>query len=982
MTAPQLGIEYQAFQRLMPFSVRNILLLSSVYDYYIFEEDGQLFELLRNEYHGFNLRRIPEIVHVTTGEEALNLARGSRRFDLIITTLHIEDMAATEFARRLREVDHHTPIVLLAYDNRELAELQGRGDVSLFERLFIWQGDYRILLGIIKDIEDRFNVENDTRIAGVQVIILIEDSVRYYSAFLPIIYAEVLHHTQRLIREGRNLTHRYLRVRARPKILLCTTYEEALDYYTRYEDNVLGIISDVAFPKNGELDTQAGLHFAETVRTRHPDIPVILQSNAVGERGAAASIGAAFLLKDSPVLLQDLRRFMVELFAFGDFVFHTPDGQEVGRASDLRSLERELGRVPEESVRFHAERNHFSNWLKARTEFRLAHRLRPRKPTDYPNLQALRDDIINSLRDYRKARERGIVADFVAQEFDPDDGFARLGGGSLGGKARGLAFVNRVLANAKLDKTFSTVRVLVPAAIAVGTDVFDAFLDDNDLRTFALGDVDDHELTRRFLEAERFPDEIVASLQGILEVLRCPLAVRSSSLLEDSQYHPFAGVYGTYMLPNNEATDEERLGALLRAIKRVYASTFYRAAKEYMRATSYRLEEEKMAVLIQRLVGSVHHERFYPDISGVGRSYNFYPVGPQAPGDGIANVALGLGRLVVGGGSGLRLCPRYPDHLPQFPTVKDTIKNSQQLFYALRLDSQPLAIDATDDSLVDSFRIDDADADGTLRWVGSTYVPDNEAIYDGLSRRGRRVVTFAPILKQKLFPLPEIVSELLSIGTRTMGTSVEIEFAARLSSTDEAPPEFGLLQIRPLVRSMEAEEVDIGSVARHELVCASSHVLGNGVVRNVRDIVFVDPLRFERGKSRSVAEQISELNRELVRAERPYLLVGVGRWGSLDPWLGIPVRWEQISGARTIIETSFADFEVTPSQGSHFFQNITAFKVGYFTVQSTSSDFVDWDWLRGLEKERDLDAVGLVRLERPLTVKMNGKRNVGIVLKP
>ncbi|MEK7703377.1 MAG: PEP/pyruvate-binding domain-containing protein, partial [Myxococcota bacterium] len=784
MTAPQLGIEHQAFQRLMPFSVRNILLLSSVYDYYIFEEDGQLFELLRNEYHGFNLRRIPEIVHVTTGEEALALARGSRRFDLVVTTLHIEDMAATEFARRLREVDHHTPIVLLAYDNRELGELQDRGDVSLFERLFVWQGDFRIFLGIIKDIEDRYNVENDTRIAGVQVIILIEDNVRYYSAFLPIIYAEVLHHTQRLIREGRNLTHRYLRVRARPKILLCTTYEEALDYYTRYEDNVLGIISDVAFPRNGELDAHAGLSFASEVRGRHPDIPIILQSNAVGERGAARNIGAAFLLKDSPVLLQDLRRFMVESFAFGDFVFHTQDGTEVGRASDLRSLERELARVPEDSIRFHAERNHFSNWLKARTEFRLAHRLRPRKLSDYPNVQALREDVIKSLREYRKARERGIVTDFVAAEFDAADGFARLGGGSLGGKARGLAFVNRVLASAKLERAFTSVQVSVPAAIALGTDVFDAFLDDNDLRTFALGDVDDHALTQRFLEAERFPEEIITSLKGLLEVMTCPLAVRSSSLLEDSQYHPFAGVYGTYMLPNNEPTDEERLRELLHAIKRVYASTFYRAAKDYMRATSYRLEEEKMAVLIQRLVGAVHGDRFYPDISGVARSYNFYPAGPQTPADGIANVALGLGRLVVGGEGGLRLCPRYPDHLPQFPTVKDTIKNSQQSFYALQLSARHLAIDDTEDSLVQSFRIDDAYTDGTLRWVGSTYVADNEAIYDGLSRRGRRIVTFAPILKQKLFPLPEIVAELLAIGTRTMGTSVEIEFAARLSPVE------------------------------------------------------------------------------------------------------------------------------------------------------------------------------------------------------
>ena len=968
----------------MRYGVRNILLVSSMYDYYIFEEDGRLYELMYREYQGLNLRQLPEITHVTLGREALDLLKEPHRFDLILLTLHVEDMPAAEFARLVRDAGVNTPIVLLAYDNSEQSELRIRGGSELFDRMFVWQGDFRLLLGIVKYIEDRLNVDHDTRLAGVQSIILIEDNIKYYSSFLPLIYAEILRHTQRLIAEGVNLSHKYLRVRARPKILLCSTYEEAWSYYSRYDEFILGVISDVDFPREGQPDPLAGLKFATRVKQSHPDVPILLQSNAAELRGAAESIGASFVLKDSPMLLQELRQFMVQYFSFGDFVFRTPDGLEVGRASDLNSLEEQLQKVPDASIKFHAERNHFSNWLKARTEFSLAHRLRPRKVSDFVSTAELREDLLISLRHYRKARERGVITDFSKLSFDPTASFARIGGGSLGGKVRGLGFVNSVIHTYDFASRFEGVQVGVPAAVALGTDVFDQFVDENNLRRFALGEVSDAEIVHRFLTAERFPASVVKELRGLLEVMRCPLAVRSSSLLEDSQYHPFAGVYATYMIPNNHPDEAVRLRQLIQAITRVFASTFRRHSKDYIKATSYRLEEEKMAVLIQRIVGNIHDGLFYPEIAGVARSFDFYPTAPQQSADGIANVALGLGKMVMDGGVGVRFCPKYPDHLSQFGSVKDILRNSQHDFFALEMSETGAAeIDELEDARVTLHSLSDAERQGTLAHVASTYSVDEDAVYDGVSRQGRRLVTLAPILKNNSFPLAEILRDTLSMATSAMGTAVEIEFAANLSPKAGRAPEFGLLQIRPLVLTAEAEDVELGDGDPQRNMCASDRVMGNGVVRDLRDVVVVDIKTFERARSRDTAEQVSALNSRLMAEGRPYVLVGVGRWGTLDPWLGIPVKWDQIAGARVIVEASFADFDVTPSQGSHFFQNITSFKVGYFTITGdTATSFIDWSWLAAQKCEEERSYARLIRFTQPLVVKMNGKLGRGVILKP
>jgi CheY-like chemotaxis protein len=973
----------KTFQKLMRFNVRDILLVSSLYDSYIIEEDGRLYELIRKEYEGLNLSHSPEITHISSGEEALELAASGRRFDLIITTLHIDDLHAVQFARKLKESGLNIPVVLLTYDNRELSELMLGQDTSVFDRIFIWQGDSRILVAIIKYIEDRMNVEHDTQTAGVQSIILVEDNVKYYSVFLPIIYTEILIQSQRLIAEGINPTDRYLRMRARPKILLCTTYEEAWEYFEKYEENILGIISDIDFYRNGTNDPQAGLEFAKNVKLRHDDIAILLQSNAPEKEIEVHAIGVSFLLKDSPTLLHDLRLFMNRYFSFGDFIFRMPDGTEVGRASDLKSLEENLERVPDESIRYHSERNHFSNWLKARTEFWLAHKLRPRKVTDYSSILSMRADLIASLQSYRRFRQLGQITDFNKSTFDSTSSFARIGSGSLGGKARGLGFINTLISNYEIRDRFKGVQITVPPAVILGTDVFDQFLDENNLREFALRSTDDEEITRRFLKAKKFPRKISRQLGDFLDIVREPLAVRSSSLLEDSQFQPFAGVYKTYMIPNNHTDAVSRRSDLINSIKRVYASTFYQNAKDYIKVTSFRLEEEKMAIIVQKMVGSLHDLKFYPDFSGVAKSYNFYPIAPQKSQDGIVLVSLGLGKMIADGGITVRFCPKYPDNLFQFYSVKETLRNSQTSFFALDLESRQDETADPNYTLLKKYELNEAENDGTLSYVGSTYSPENDTIHDGLSRDGKRVVTFAPILRNKIFPLPEIVELLLEMGNWGMGTSVELEFAVNMSVSRSSPKEFALLQIRPLVLSREAEELEIGEIDDKKLVCHSHQVLGHGIIKDIYDVVMVEVNGFDRSKTNEVAIEIGEFNQKLVLEKRPYLLIGLGRWGSLDPWLGIPVKWQQIAGARIIIEAGFKDIEVAPSQGSHFFQNITSFMVGYFTVTSRIEEgFVDWEWLLSQNVVEEKSLTKHLRLNNPLVVKMNGQKNEGIILKP
>jgi len=976
-SSPPARRRFHEYQDLMRHRVMDILLVSTAYDNFMLEEAGELSERMLGEFRNLDLHYAPGLTGVSTGTEALRVARENSRVNLIITTPHLADMDAAELARRIQSEGLDVPVVLLAWDTRELADFHAGKDTSAIERTFLWQGDARMLVSIVKSVEDWRNAEHDTGAVGVQVIILVEDNVRYYSSFLPVMYTELLHHSQRVIVEGLNLSQKILRMRARPKILLCTTWEEAERAFELYADEVLGIISDVEFPRAGEKVPRAGADFARQVRAAYPDVPIVLHSSRPENEALARSVGADFLLKGSPLLLQELRDVMLEHFGFGDFVFRRPDGTEVGRAADLRGLEEQLATVAEESIVHHAGRNHFSRWLKARTEFTLAHELRPRTLDDYASPQALRESLIRAIASYRLEQARTLVTDFDRSDFDLSGDFYRMGGGSLGGKARGLAFVRRLLAQHGLRDRFEGVEIAVPISAVLGTDIFDRFLDDNDLRYFAIECEDDEEIHRRF-RAAAFPEEAERDVAAFLERATWPLAVRSSSLLEDSQHQPFTGVYDTLMLPNNSWSIRDRVERAILAVKRVYASTFSQHAKAYLRATPYRLEEEKMAVILQRIVGAPRGGRFYPDFSGVARSHNFYPVPPMASGDGVVAIALGMGRAIVEGGACIRFCPRYPQHILQFSSVEDVLETTQREFWAL-----PLEGGTADGGMrEESFGLAVAEADGALAAVASTYSPENDAVYDGLSRPGPRLVTFAPVLKQGLFPLAGVLSTLMEEGERGMGTPVEIEFAVNLAVPPGRPREFGFVQMRPLALMRESEAVEVGEVDPAAVLCRSQRVLGNGRIEGLRDLVVVDFQRFERARSREAAAEVSRLNGLLLAARTPYALVGVGRWGSRDPWLGIPVTWDQVSGAQVIVEAGLRDLKVTPSQGTHFFQNLTSFNVGYFTVNPESGDgTVDWEWLETRPALSSLAHVRHVRLDAPILVLMNGKKNEGVIHK-
>jgi CheY-like chemotaxis protein len=975
---------FEGFENLMPFRVRDILLVSSLYDSFILREDGRLNELLIGESLELNLQQIPGITQVSTGAEALAIARSSPRFNLIVTNLEVGDMDAARLAREVKKAGLDIPVVVLAYDYRELKNFVARSDTSDIERVFLWQGNVRMLIAIVKYIEDKRNALHDTAAIGVPVILVVEDSIRYYSSFLPVIYTELITQSRRVIREGINVAHKLLRMRARPKILLASTYEEAAEIVLKYPDYLLGVVSDVEFPRTGALSAEAGFELAQMIRDAVPDVPIVLQSSRTQFRERAHAEGLSFLRKRSPTLLRDLRRFLTEQFGFGDFVFRLPDLSEVARASDMGSLEAALQEVPAESIAYHAQSNHFSHWLMARTEFALAQKLRPRKVSDFTSTEHLRRDLIQSIADYRSEQSEVLIGDFSPAALTSTDAFfLRMGEGSLGGKARGLAFMRHLLRKHRLPRQFPGVRVTVPPAVVLATDVFDRFLGENNLADFALHCADDHVIEERFLEAS-FPSQIRDNLLEFLAEIHYPLAVRSSSLLEDSQYQPFTGVYETFMLANQDADLSARLAHLTEAIKRVYASTFSQHAKAYVRATPYRLEEEKMAVILQQVVGTAHSQRFYPDFSGVVRSYNFYPVAPMTYGDGVAAVALGLGRAVVEGGKCLTFCPRYPRHILQFSSVEDILANSQADFWALELNHtgqhEREAVTALREA---RFGLEAAEADGTLDSVGSTYSADNHAVYDGVSRPGVRVVSFAPVLKHEIFPLAPMLDQLTSIGEDAFGRPVEIEFAVRLPQTPGEPADFGFLQIRPLVLSRESEQLQMDEVAPSRLVCQSSKVLGNGRVGDLCDVVVVDFHRFERARSQEVAKGVAHFNAKLNEQGRPYLLIGVGRWGSTEPWLGIPVEWDEISGARVIVEAGFRDFRVTPSQGSHFFQNLTAFQVGYFTVNPDAGEgFVDWQWLASAPELEQEGCVRHLRFEAPLNVVMNARTSQGLIFKP
>jgi len=973
--------KFSGFSHLMPHKVQDILLVASMYDAFTLEEGGRLTELLLSEYRELNLSFPPHVTRASTGSEALDLLQ-ARRFEMVITMSRLGDMPAPELASRIKADFPEMPLYTLAFNPRELAHLRADENAQFIDRFFVWNGDTQLLLAIIKFCEDTLNVAHDTRYGDVRCLLLIEDSVRFYSLYLPMLYVEVLEQTQSLMEDGINLSHRLLRLRARPKILLADNFEDAWELYGQYKDSLLGVISDGRFPWKGEDREDAGVEFIRRVKYVDPNTPAVLQSSNEKLEKTAYKAGAGFILKDSPQLLAELRAFMLANFGFGSFVFRLEDGTEVGRAANLRELAKGLKQAPIESVRHHAANDHFSNWLRARTEFSLASRLRPRKVTEFKDDDELRDWLLQTINRFRDERVRGAIADFSRRQFDAGNHFVRIGSGSLGGKGRGLAFMNAILHRYQVTNRFPGVDVQVPPTAVVASDVFDNFMERNDLWRRVARDLPDDEVTALFLEA-KLPDDIYDDLEAFLEQIRYPLAVRSSSLLEDSQFQPFAGVYKTYMLANNHEDLKVRLDQLCDGVKLVYASAFTQAAKSYILATGNRVEEEKMAVILQQMVGRRYEDYDYPHFSGVGHSTNFYPAEGTDPDDGVVTVALGLGRTVVEGGKALRFTPEHPERLPQFGTTEDWLQNSQRKFFAVNIsdpDRYPGQDDGFNLSLLD---LDDAERHGTLEPIGSVYSAQNDAIYDGIHRPGARLVSFAHVLKSGLFPLADIMKLLLELGRRTMSAEVELEFAVVLGDGRLNYHQFGFLQIRPLAVDYKAPALSEDILEREDALVATSVALGNGRISDIRDILYVPPELFKRDSTMEIAEEVSKLNREFVREATPYMLMGPGRWGSSDRWLGIPVRWDQISGARVIVETDLVDFKVTPSQGSHFFQNLTSFQVGYLTVNSTTGrSRMDWDWFAGQKPVHEGKYVRHLRLAEPLCVMIDGRSRNGIVLPP
>jgi CheY-like chemotaxis protein len=973
-------LESAYFDSLMPFKVKDILLVSSLYDIYNLREDGQLANMIMSEYAELQLSRAPAIKRVDSGAGALKTL-GENRFDLVIVFRSMNDVDAAEFVRQAKDIQPDIPVVLLAFHHRELELARDRGE-KVYDAVFYWSGEARILLTIIKFIEDQRNVGPDTELVGVRVIILVENSVRYYSSFLPLIYTETMRQTAALLSEGINSAARLLRMRARPKILLAENFEEALALFRQYKEYLLGVVSDIQFSRDGKTDAAAGIGLARIIRQELTDLPVLLQSSDDSNRVKAEECDAGFLNKRSPTLLSDLSAFINQNFGFGDFVFRLPDGTRLDRARNFREMQKCVARIDARSLLYHAERNHFSNWLMARTEFDLAARLRPRKVSEFKDPKDLRAYLVQTLKAFRHERQIGVITDFSRNEYDGQAEFLRIGQGSLGGKGRGLAFVNNLINRYPVYNAFPGTRISVPKSAVICTGAFDAFMEMNDLTEFALGEHSDEQIIKAFSQAV-IPPELEDDLMSFLAYADYPLAVRSSSLLEDSHYQPFAGIFDTHFLPNNYPSLQGRVDRLLTAIKLIYASVFFHNSRNYIEATGNRAEEEKMAVILQEMVGRDHDGYYYPVMSGMARSYNFYSVGRIKPEEGIAYTALGLGKTIMEGENCLFFSPANPQVLPQFSRPQDYLKNTQRAFFAVDL-TKPNAVPQRGGE-VGLVKLENSEAErhGVLKFVGSTYSADNDRIYPGIARKGARVVTFDPILKSKLFPLDEILQYLLKLGSSAMNVPVEMEFAVELHTDPRKPNEFRFLQIRPMLVDTVLEDISVRDGDERQVFCKSGQALSNGRIKGIRDIVFVKPDGFKRADMVHMAEEVGRYNQQFKDAGTPYLLLGPGRWGTADQWLGIPVKWDQISAARVIVEANYGDFVVEPSFGTHFFQNLITFQTGYLTINdSTINDSLDWDWLNAMKPVSESRLVRHVRLAEPLDIQIDGRHGKAVVFKP
>ncbi len=952
----------------MSVKVNDILLVSTPYDAFIMEEDGSLATRIIHEYRGLNLSRPPRLTNAYSADEALALLN-HRSFDLVIIMPNLEDMETHLLAAGIRSLRPGLPVILLAHS---LVDIEDDAEACrVIDNRFIWSGNSELLLALVKSVEDEMNVEADTAKAMVRVLILVEDSPLYRSFFLPLIYKVVVRQTLSVLEDSLNEEHRLLKMRARPKILVAENYEEAMGLFARFEPYVFCVMSDTRFPMDCRMTPDAGLILLSRIKEKVPYLPLLLLSAEPDNRAAAEALQAVFIDKNSPNLHAEIEDFFKNFLGFGDMVFRLADRSEAGRAGNLGELEQVLATVPDEPIAYHAERNHFSNWLMARSEIYLASRFSKVAASEFATVDEMRRYIIVNIHQLRRCRQKGLVLQFSERRFDPDImDFVKIGKGSLGGKARGLAFVARLLhRRPDIRQRYPGINILVPRTMVIATDGFEAFTTENGLDLSTIAGCSDAKIRERFL-AGRFPDGLFREITAFLRKIRGPLSVRSSSLLEDAHVQSFAGLYGTYMIPNNHEDFAVRLADLIAAVKLVYASTFFARPLTFARSISKQFQEDSMAVIVQQLAGSAHGEFFYPAVSGTARSRNFYPVGGMTPDDGIAHIGLGLGMIADDADATVRFSPRFPKVMPQFSTVEDILAHSQRYFYALRIKNVPGPLDLMRESMVMRRNIDAAEEEFPVRSLVSTYVPEEERIRDSAYLPGPKVVTFAPILKYGIFPLPEVLADLLDLGRKGMGGPVEIEFSVDLSDTGRHT--FFFLQLRPMVFGEQFQDVAATAAETAAAFCYSSHCMGHGRTRNMADIVYVKPDSFDPAATREIAREIGGVNAALAALGRSYLLAGPGRWGSADRWLGIPVGWQEISGVGAIIEIRDGSVNADPSHGSHFFQKITGRGIHYITLDPKDNDFLDLDRIKEASIVGETRFLRHIRLDRPFLLKNDG----------
>lgn len=987
----KLKLRDTAFVDLMKRRIFNVLIIANPYDAFMLEDDGRVDEKIFDEYAKLGLRYPPRFFQASNQETVYNLI-SHNTFDLIICMPGAENNDVFDIARELKDKYSNIPIVILTPFSHGITRRMEHEDLEAFEYVFCWLGNTELLLSIIKLIEDKMNLEHDLE-DGVQMILLVEDGIRFYSSMLPILYHFVLQQSLAFATEALNSQLEMLRMRGRPKIVLARNYEEAWSLYSKYSDNVLGVISDCRFPMvnskdkgklnlipNGDdKDELAGYKLLTAIRSVDEYVPLVLDSSETDKRQYAAKCGASFIDKNSKKLNQDIKDVLTKHFGFGDFVFRDPETMnEVVRVRNLRDLQDNIFKIPADSLRYHLMRNNVSRWLSSRALFPIAEFLKKITWKVENEVDAHRQYIYDAIVSYRKMKNQGVVAVYNRDRYDSFSQFARVGDGSLGGKGRGLAFLDNIIKRRTDLNEYDNAVVSIPKTVVLCTDIFDEFMESNSLYEVALADLPDDEILQYFLHA-RLPGSLADDLMTFMDVVHGPLAIRSSSLLEDSHYQPFAGIYSTYMIPYVE-DKYLRLSMLSNAIKSVYASVFYKASKDYMVATSNVIDQEKMAVILQEVVGQQYGDRFYPTISGVGRSINYYPIGDETAEEGTVQLALGLGKYIVDGGLSLRVCPYHPDKVLQMSEQEMALRETQTKFYALDMNNMVDEMRVADDFNLLRVTVRDAENDGSLRWIVSTFDPYDQCIYDGFYEgKNRKIISFSGVLQHGVFPLPELLRKTLQYGQEEMGRPVEIEFAVNLH--DDKTGEFYLLQIRPMVDNKMQLDEDITLVPDSDCLIRSHNAIGHGIINDVSDIVYVKTDNYSASNNTVIADEVEKINRGFLDRGENYVLVGPGRWGSSDPWLGVPVKWPHISAAKVIVEAGLTDYRVDPSQGTHFFQNLTSFGVGYFTVNDYMGDGIyDSETLNKMTVVEETEHVRHVRFDSPLTIKIDGIKREGLII--